>query len=1274
VTALAEDRTGRVWIGTPGGLNYLEGDSFGAYTRAEGLPENHIRCIYEDDGGKLWLGFHHRGLACIDGDTISCYTTEDGLFHHHVETLIQDREGLIWCAHPQVGLSRLDIVSTEPLCSLPVTETLVKDSKGRLWFGSENDIVCIEPDGSIKTAVLRYRVYDVAEDRDGSMWVATGGCGLLHLPSAEAIFEAAPLTYRVPEVGPDDIISLLFTREGHLLIGTANPGQIYLYDKSSFECISTRNTAVFRMLEDDNGLIWFAGGGSHWAGPGLGCLERGRLTYFGEADGLPSDAVKTMLLDDRSRLWIGTQYGLCVKEEGQIRGVDEGSGTPINHQCMLQDSKGHFWFGTIGAGAYCYDGRQFQQLTTDDGLPSNNVSGLLACDDGSVIIGTYRGLVRYRSTASRPPLLEIRKVLADRVYVSPTSLELTTTQTRLLTVVFQATSLAANRFRYSYVLEGYDQEWRDTWSTEVTYNNLPVGDYVFRVHASNRDFVYSETAAEITFKVVADPVSQLLAEHQEQLGRMQAEIKTRARSERLHRALIDLVRSKTIEEEELHPALNRITEVASEALETDWTSVWLCDQRHTRLQCIDHFQTANAHHSRGENVVLVNGLADLHGVTHDRVVCADSCLGDDRLVGLPEQVLPRQRITSALVVSVWHAGRFAGLVVSAQKNSKRIWTTEEANFAAFLSDYVALALERAERRRAERALRASQDEERAFQLHLLALHELGNELGRLESFDEVCRAAVDEGCKRLGFESLSLWLKGNAEDELLASYATDEFGHVCDRRGERGLATAPWLFGRPARELAGAELITDAPLYNASGEFVRMGARAVAALWDGEEVTGFLVTDNLARGKAINEHQCELLGLFASALGHLASRRRADEERRRLEAQVQQSQRLESLGVLAGGIAHDFNNILAAIFGHITLALEEVPRGSSLAENMQQVLRAGGRAKELVQQILAFSRHSEQAFRPIALDLIVEETLQFARASLPSTVEIVRNIAVDSAYMLGNATQLHQVVMNLCTNASQALGKDGGTLEVSLEAVEWPNCPDNAPKGDTGCIRLTVRDSGCGMPPEIVSRIFEPFFTTKAPGEGTGMGLSVVHGIVTSHGGIVRVESMPDVGTAFHIYFPRTAKPQEEIPVVPVGQSRGTERVLFVDDEDSLVNLARKLLGNLGYEITTACNGAEALKIFAEDPDAYDMVITDRLMPRMTGDVLAQELKMLRPELPVLLTTGHFDDVSAEQLEELGISAVLIKPYSIQEFSSAVRHVLDRNLKRDRRQEAAEKN
>ncbi len=1257
VTALSDDRAGRVWIGTPAGLNCFEDGAITACARPPDLPDMHVRSIHDDTEGQLWLGFLHGGLACVEDNRISVYTTADGLFHNHVGGIVRDREGLVWCAHPHVGLSRLDITSVEPLCSLPVTETLVRDRAGRLWFGSINDIVCLDADGRTRRASMNYHVNAIAEDPDGSFWIATAGGGLLHFPTAEAIFEDKPAAHAVAGLPSRDAVSLLRTRDGRLLIGTANPGLICCFDGTSFSNLTTKNITVSRLAEGRDGRIWFGGGGAHWAGTGLGCLDNGRITYYGEADGLPHDGVTSLFTDDQSRLWIGTQFGLGMWEDGQIAPVDEESGAPVQYQCATQDACGRLWFGTLGAGVYCYDGRQFQQLTTDDGLPGNSVSGLIGCEDGGVIIGTFRGLVRYRSTASRPPLLEIRKVLADRVYANPSSLKLTTTQTRLLTVVFQATSLAATRFRYRFNLEGYDEDWRETWSTEVTYNNLPVGDYVFRVHASNKDFVHSEAPAEVMLSVVADPVSQLLAEHQEQLGRMQAEIHSREQSARLDRALIELVRSKTIEEEELHPALHRITEAASHALETDWTSVWLCDQRHTRMQCVDHFHAGSHRHSRGENVVLVNGLADLHGVTHDRVVCAESCLSEPRLAGLPVEVLPGHEVTSALVVSIWHAGRFAGLAVSASKGTKRRWTAEEANFAAFLSDYIALALERAERRRAERALRASQDEERAFQQHLLALHELGNDLGRIESFDEICRVAVGEGCHRLGFESLALWLKGRHPDDLVASYATDEFGNVCDRRGQPGANVSPWILRPPAHEYAGAELTTDAPLYNASGEFVRMGARAVAALWDGEEVTGFLVTDNLARGKTITERQCELLGLFASLLGHLASRRRADEARHRLEMQVQQSQRLESLGVLAGGIAHDFNNILAAIFGHVTLALEEIPPASPLAENMNHVLRAGTRAKELVQQILAFSRHSEQDLKPVALDVIVEEALQFARASLPSTVEIVRHVSLDSAYMLGNGTQLHQVVMNLCTNASQAMGKAGGTLDVSLEAAEWPGDLDLALAGR--CMRLTVRDTGCGMPPEVVSRIFEPFFTTKAPGEGTGMGLSVVHGIVTTHGGLIQVDSMPGVGTAFHIYFPRIAKPADEARVTPVAQSRGTERVLFVDDEESLVNLARKLLGKLGYEITAASNGAEALAILREDPDAFDLVITDRLMPRMTGEVLAQEIKAMRPGLPVLLTTGHFDDVGPESLDRLGITAVLTKPYSIQEFSAAVRAVLD---------------
>jgi signal transduction histidine kinase len=393
------------------------------------------------------------------------------------------------------------------------------------------------------------------------------------------------------------------------------------------------------------------------------------------------------------------------------------------------------------------------------------------------------------------------------------------------------------------------------------------------------------------------------------------------------------------------------------------------------------------------------------------------------------------------------------------------------------------------------------------------------------------------------------------------------------------------------------------------------------------------------------------------AWGHIS-------ERRRLEAQLRQAQKLEAIGTLAGGIAHDFNNILTAILGYTELALGDIHQKSNAWNYLHEVRKAGLRAKTLVQQILTFSRRTEQPRQLVQLPALIEEALVLLRASLPSTIEIRQAITQEVGPVLADPTQLHQVLLNLCANAAHAMRETGGCLEVRLEAVDIDE-PVTAqhpelPPGPYVCISVT--DTGQGMTPAVMERIFEPFFTTKAPGEGTGMGLALVHGIVTSHGGAVTVASVVGQGTTFTVYLPQStdktcdAAPQEGASVTAAPP--GAERVLFVDDEAVLVSLGEAILQRLGYEVVACTSSTEALAAFRAAPQRFDVVITDQTMPHMTGEGLAQTIRRLRPDVPIILCTGFSAGMHAERARELGIDALLMKPLAKQELAQTIRQVL----------------
>jgi PAS domain S-box-containing protein len=384
-------------------------------------------------------------------------------------------------------------------------------------------------------------------------------------------------------------------------------------------------------------------------------------------------------------------------------------------------------------------------------------------------------------------------------------------------------------------------------------------------------------------------------------------------------------------------------------------------------------------------------------------------------------------------------------------------------------------------------------------------------------------------------------------------------------------------------------------------------------------------------------------------------------ESQSLQARLQQAQKMEAIGTLAGGIAHDFNNILTAVLGYTEIALMGIDESSPVGRNLQQVLQAGNRARELVKQILTFSRQTEHEFKPVRVDLIVAEALKLMRASLPSTISIQQRLNSRSAVM-ADATQIHQVVINLCTNAAHAMRERGGELSVSMEDVDpdevfFREHPELAPGSYQ---KLSIGDRGVGMEPKVMARIFDPFFTTKQRGEGTGMGLSVVLGIVKSHKGAVTVDSTAGQGSVFHVFFPIAQRVAMETAfdhdtVLP----RGHERILLVDDEEAIIDLGQRMLEHLGYRVTTRSTGASAFKLLLQNPWRFDLVITDMTMPKMTGEELAKKLLKLRRDLPIILCTGFSAQISKERARAIGIGEFLMKPIVIGELARTVRRVLD---------------
>ncbi len=392
----------------------------------------------------------------------------------------------------------------------------------------------------------------------------------------------------------------------------------------------------------------------------------------------------------------------------------------------------------------------------------------------------------------------------------------------------------------------------------------------------------------------------------------------------------------------------------------------------------------------------------------------------------------------------------------------------------------------------------------------------------------------------------------------------------------------------------------------------------------------------------------------------ITARKKGEEERQKLEEQLRQAQKMESLGTMAGGIAHDFNNMLSAIMGYTELTLSLLREGSREESNLKKVLSASTRAKELIQQILIFSRKSEKERNPIRLGEVASEALKLMRSTLPTTIEIYQDLNVNLDPVMANKSEIHQIIMNLCTNASHAMREKGGVLCVTLKEIELGLDSLVQKNMEPGLYnQLTVTDTGHGMTPDIIERIFEPYFTTKKEGEGTGMGLSVVHGIVKSCGGEITVYSEPGRGTTFHVFLPviKTGEYISQKDVwVPI--QGGTERILFVDDEPILVDMAREMLGKLGYSAECRTSSVEAFEFFKSNFERIDLVISDQTMPHMTGIQLSRKIREIKPRIPIIISSGFSDAVNEDTYKIQGINGFLMKPIVLKDLARMIRSVL----------------
>jgi CheY-like chemotaxis protein/two-component sensor histidine kinase len=377
------------------------------------------------------------------------------------------------------------------------------------------------------------------------------------------------------------------------------------------------------------------------------------------------------------------------------------------------------------------------------------------------------------------------------------------------------------------------------------------------------------------------------------------------------------------------------------------------------------------------------------------------------------------------------------------------------------------------------------------------------------------------------------------------------------------------------------------------------------------------------------------------------------------------AQKMEAIGTLAGGIAHDFNNILSPMMGYSEMLIEDLPQDSMLQKNAKEVFRSVLRAKDLVKQILAFSRQGDQELKPVRLQSILKEALKLLSASIPKTIDIQTNIDSHCGMIIADPTHIHQIIMNLATNAYHAMEDTGGQLKVTLKQTKIESEYDGFLELISGKhALLIVADTGTGIKKNVIEKIFDPYFTTKVKDKGTGLGLSVVQGIVKSCNGDIRVYSEPDKGTEIRVYLPIIKKMAENMgPDIAQSIQGGSERILLVDDEEAIIKMEKQMLERLGYVVTSRTGSKEALKTFKTNPDKFDLIISDMTMPNMTGVQLAKEIKSIKPDTPFIICTGFSNQINEETTMGSVIQGYLAKPVLKREIAQTIRDVLDRSDK-----------
>jgi PAS domain S-box-containing protein len=1309
VETIIQDRQGFIWLGTDEGLNRFDGHNFVTYANDKKDPttlaHNWVWALHEDVGGAIWVGTDGGGLDRLDPLT--------GRFEHRalatdpaarvvVRAIVEDSKGALWIGTDGDGVFRLDpsTGATQQFCNDPNdaeslsndhVKALHADDRGHLWIGTDgggvsrlnlksNAIERYVLDRRNPEAWIGARIRSIASDVDGALWIGTYEEGLMRLDTRTDEIRRYRHHPNDPRSLSHDSIRILFVdASGSLWIGT-DGGGLNRYDPSSdsFEHVR-QDPADFNSLSDDHVVSLFQDrGGVIWVGTYVGINtwnpRVGTFATVARRNGGPNELsnnfVTSFVKTADGTLWIGTSGGGLNRMDprtGTIAALRHSPKDPASLGddrvfSLAAEPPNGLWIGTRSGGLNHLDAtngrfRRFMHHPGDQGsLSFDGVTSLLRDRSNTLWIGTYLGGLNeldrsattfrhFRHDDADPSSLCSDRVVAIAEYRAG-SLVIGTHGGGIC--VFDRVRNAFTTYQHNPA-DPTSLSSNNAWALHVDADdNLWVGTEdgglnLWRAEARAHDearFEHYDTTnglpSPVVYGVLSDAMGDIWVSSNHGLARLHpqtGEVQKYDVSNGLPNNEFNTGAQYRSDAGELYfGGISGFTYFRPESIRTNAHPPQIAL---TRVQIMSRdVAPTNAIELGYRDQLMTFEYAALDFTAPQRNTYKHRLIGFDE-AWVEDGTLHRATYTNLA------PGDYAFQVMAA--NNDGVWSTQPLTlslrarpppWATPLAKVGYLLL--------------------AFAAMLLTYRSYSRRLAvarQIHATNVQLRGEIEE---RHAQERALIRERANAQrylnivEVMILALDTDGTVRRVNQKGTR-------VLGYPEDEIIGCnfyERLVPAEIRDR----VRQQFQAVAQ-YDYSE-SPIITKDGTER--LIAWHTTPLPATEDEPRGLLISG--ADVTQiRQLEQQLRDSQRMDALGTLASGIAHDFNNILTSILGFAQLTQATVAHGSKAAMYLEKLQMSVGRAKGLVQAILTFGRRARQTQRPTSLAAITLEALQLLRPSLPANIEIRTRIDENCGAVLADPTQLHQLVMNLCTNAYQAIGDAGGVLEIVVEShdVGVEEAHSNPVLATGAHVHLRVSDTGAGMDDATRARIFDPFFTTKRPGEGTGLGLAVVHGIVTQLQGTISVTSAPGEGSRFDVLLPRSAEPA----LVSVSQAGadagpppGDETILFVDDEPDVQQSMQGLLELLGYRTLMASNGAEALVRFKQHADEIDLVITDRAMPGMMGNELALALRELRANLPIIMITGG----AADAVPVETISRYLHKPFTKDDLGAAIRSAMPR--------------